>query len=128
PILAVSIGLGRITLSVTTAFPTFLSFPPFEAGCNSDTVVLAWLEFVRVHQELLSILIGRASLLERGPARASQGFVGRPIAVALRKVEGVVDTLAVKVGDLVPTRGECSKAKSGELKKKILEAQGAYEG
>lgn len=144
PILEVSNGLGRITLTISLAFPTFQSFPPLPPDCSADTIVLAWLEFVRVHQELLSILIGRSGLLERGPTkrsdvgmvagrgelvtRATQGFVGKPIAAALRKLEGVVDTLAVTLVDVVPNKSECTKQKSGELKKSIQKAETSYDG
>lgn len=139
PITEVSIGLGRIVVTINIAFPTFSSFPVFPPGCDSETIVLAWLEFVRVHQELLSILIGRSGLLERGPirrdasshemvGRAAQGFVGKPVAAALRKLEGVVDTFAVAVVDLVPSRSDCSDAKRQELKKSIVKARTSYEG
>ena len=138
PIIEVSTGLGRITLSVSVALPTFQTFPPFVPGCSAHTIVLAWLEFVRVHQELLAIIIGRSGLLERGPikrdgaaamvARAEQGFVGRPIAAALRKLEAVVDTLAVGIVDLVPNKSECTKQKSAELKKSIQKAETSYDG
>ena len=94
---------------------------------------------MRVHQELLSILIGRSGLLERGPVRrdgsgrevvgrAAQGFVGKPVAAALRKLEGVVDAFAVAVVNLVPSRGECSEGKREELKKSIGKARTSYEG
>ncbi|KAL5376806.1 hypothetical protein DPSP01_010217 [Paraphaeosphaeria sporulosa] len=143
PITDVALGLTRITTTVQTALPTFITFPPFPPSCSSDTIVLAWLEFVRVHQELLAILIGRSGLLETGPlkrssvvnhadgtpiTRGEQGFVGRPIAVALRGIEGVVDTLAVGIADLVPGKSECSEKKSAELKEKIKKAQMSYEG
>ncbi|KAF2439021.1 hypothetical protein P171DRAFT_129647 [Karstenula rhodostoma CBS 690.94] len=142
PITDVALGLTRIVETVQTALPTFITFPPFPPSCSSDTIVLAWLEFVRVHQELLAILIGRSGLLETGPIRRSpvsladgmlvgrgeQGFVGRPIAVALRALEGVVDTLAVGIVTLVPGKSECSRAKSDELKARIRKAQTSYEG
>lgn len=147
PITDISIGLTRITVSVQTALPSFITFPPFPQSCSSDTIVLAWLEFVHVHQELLAILIGRSGLLETGPIRRSssaemdaspadgtlversgQGFIGKPIALALRGIEGVVDTLAVGIVDLVPGKSECTKAKSAELKERIKKAQVSYDG
>lgn len=143
PITDVALGLTRITVTVQTALPTFITFPPFPPSCSSDTIILAWLEFVRVHQELLAILIGRSGLLEKGPfkrstavnpadgklvERGEQGFIGRPIAVALRGLEGIVDTLAVGIVDLVPGKSECSQAKSEELKQRIKKAQTSYEG
>ncbi|KAJ4355438.1 uncharacterized protein N0V89_003454 [Didymosphaeria variabile] len=153
PISDVAIGLSRIVISVQTALPSFNTFPAFPPGCSSDTIVLAWLEFVRVHQELLAILIGRSGLLETGPVRRSepsiantpfnpalgpdgavlvgretQGFIGKPIAVALRGIEAVVDTLAVGVVDLVPGKSACSEEKGREIKASIKKAEVSYEG
>jgi hypothetical protein len=140
PIADVALGLSRITLTVQTALPSFITFPPFPPSCSADTIVLAWLEFARVHQELLAILIGRSGLLETGPfrrdapaegvlgERGAQGFIGRPVAVALRGIEGVVDTLAVGIVDLVPGKSACSQARSAELKASIKRAQTSYEG
>ncbi|KAL1604868.1 hypothetical protein SLS60_004408 [Paraconiothyrium brasiliense] len=148
PILDVSIGLTRIVTTVQIALPSFNTFPAFPPGCSSDTIVLAWLEFVRVHQELLAILIGRSGFLETGPIRrdadhavvngggggnmlserASQGFIGKPIAQALRGIESIVDTIAVLLVDLVPGKSACSEEKSKELKESIKKAQVSYEG
>lgn len=47
--------------------------------------MLTLLQFVRVHQQLLNILIGRAGLLQSVPV------IGGPMASVLRQVEGVVD-------------------------------------
>ncbi len=42
-------------------------------------------QFVRVHQELLNIMIGKSNLLDQIP------FIGGPIASVLRSIESVVD-------------------------------------
>lgn len=42
-------------------------------------------QFVRAHQILLNILIGKAGILTNVP------FIGPPVATVLRSVEGVVD-------------------------------------
>jgi hypothetical protein len=42
-------------------------------------------QFVRVHQSLLNILIGKAGLFSTVP------FIGQPLAAVLRQIEGVVD-------------------------------------
>jgi hypothetical protein len=44
-----------------------------------------FLQFVRVHQVLLNILIGKAGLFQTVP------FIGAPVAAVLRQIEGVVD-------------------------------------
>jgi hypothetical protein len=42
-------------------------------------------QFVRVHQVLLNILIGKAGLFQTVP------LIGQPVSAILRQVEGVVD-------------------------------------
>jgi len=42
-------------------------------------------QFVRVHQVLLNILIGKAGLFQTVP------FIGEPVAATLRQLESVVD-------------------------------------
>jgi hypothetical protein len=42
-------------------------------------------QFVRVHQVLLNVLIGKAGLFKTVP------FIGQPVASVLRQVEAVVD-------------------------------------
>jgi hypothetical protein len=50
------------------------------------TIFLAnYFQFVRVHQALLNILIGKAGLFQTVP------FIGQPIAEVLSQIEGVVD-------------------------------------
>ncbi|KAM0811833.1 hypothetical protein AB5N19_12189 [Seiridium cardinale] len=48
--------------------------PIIPPGCDSDTVVVAFSDFVRVRQALLEILIGRSSLLSSG---SGFGFGGK---------------------------------------------------
>ncbi|KAI0867833.1 hypothetical protein GGS24DRAFT_484264 [Hypoxylon argillaceum] len=64
-------------------------------GADADLVFNAFRDFVRVHQALLNILIGKAGLLEKIP------LVGEPVATALRQVENVVDTIAITLINLV---------------------------
>ncbi|KAI1370009.1 hypothetical protein F5Y08DRAFT_325120 [Xylaria arbuscula] len=64
-------------------------------GPDADAVFTAFREFVAVHQALLNILIGKAGLLEQIPV------VGQPVATVLRAVEGVVDTLAIDIINLL---------------------------
>jgi hypothetical protein len=59
--------------------------PPVAAGAQADAIFEAFREFVRVHQALLNILIGKAGLFQTVP------FIGQPIAAVLRQVENVVD-------------------------------------
>jgi len=48
-------------------------------------VAYAEKQFVRVHQALLNILIGKAGLFQTVP------FIGQPVAAVLRQIENVVD-------------------------------------
>ncbi|KAJ8122435.1 hypothetical protein ONZ43_g1371 [Nemania bipapillata] len=64
-------------------------------GPDADLVFGAFREFVRVHQALLNILIGKAGILETVPV------IGQPVATALRGVESVVDTIAITLINLL---------------------------
>ncbi|KAI1131772.1 hypothetical protein F5Y10DRAFT_285694 [Nemania abortiva] len=66
-------------------------------GPDADLVFSAFREFVRVHQALLNILIGKAGILTTIPV------IGQPVATALRGVEGVVDTIAIDIINLLQT-------------------------
>ncbi|KAI2636699.1 UVI-1 [Xylaria nigripes] len=66
----------------------------------ADAVFDAFRDFVRVHQDLLNILIGKAGILTKIPV------VGAPVAAALRGVEGVVDTVTIALITLFQTRAE----------------------
>jgi hypothetical protein len=134
-------GLNNIALTLATSIPRFAFLPPLPPGCDTDTVVIAFVEFVRIHQALLNILIGRAGLLEGGPfkrdeegtvsvmvyERGENAFIGRVIATGLRAIERVVDTLASKLIGLCPTRGECAKQEKAKLSASLKEAIISYD-
>lgn len=58
---------------------------PVPAGEPADAIFDAFREFVRVHQALLNILIGKSGLVTSLP------FVGPPVAAVLRQIESIVD-------------------------------------
>lgn len=62
------------------------------AGPQSDAIFDAFREFVRVHQVLLNILIGKAGLFNTVP------LVGAPVASVLRAVESIVDVCEHLIG------------------------------
>ena len=142
PIETVAKGLERITEVLTTSLPRITFLPPLPPGCDSDTVVIALVEFVRIHQALLNILIGRAGLLEGSPIkrrhstetgvvladRSPNGFIGSGIALALRALEKIVDTVAAKLISLVPTRSACAEQEKKKLDDSLKESILAYEG
>jgi hypothetical protein len=59
-------GLRRVPPLLTSIVPYVQNSPPIPPGCDSDTIVVALIDFVRVHQALLEILIGRSSILSSG--------------------------------------------------------------
>ncbi|KAF2004339.1 hypothetical protein P154DRAFT_409483, partial [Amniculicola lignicola CBS 123094] len=135
-------GLRDITFTLSISFPRISVLSPLPPGCDSDTVVIALIQFVRVHQALLNILIGRAGLLETGPIRRDNamnidlfergnameaGPIGGLVAGALRGVEGVVDTLAFTLIKLIPTRSQCAKEQKDAIDRSLTEAIIAYE-
>ncbi|KAI1758374.1 hypothetical protein F4782DRAFT_477824 [Xylaria castorea] len=64
-------------------------------GPDADLVFSSFREFVRVHQALLNILIGKAGIFTSVP------IIGPPVATALRGVEGVVDAIAIGIINLL---------------------------
>jgi hypothetical protein len=78
-------GFTDIISTATTFLTQMQSMAPVPAGAESDSVFNAFREFVRVHQALLNILIGKAGLFNTVP------LVGQPVAAVLRQVENVVD-------------------------------------
>jgi hypothetical protein len=95
-------GFVDIVSTATTAISQMDGMAPVAAGAGSDKIYDAFREvrfpthfantanitfqqFVRVHQALLNILIGKAGLFETVP------YIGQPLAQVLRQVEGVVD-------------------------------------
>lgn len=59
--------------------------PEEYSGDDADLIFESFRTFVRVHQELLNILIGKSGLFSTVP------FIGQPVAAVLRGVEGGVD-------------------------------------
>ncbi|KAJ8115825.1 hypothetical protein ONZ43_g4583 [Nemania bipapillata] len=86
PIIA---GFTQIVTTATTAISQFDGTAKITNKADADLVFNAFRAFVRVHQELLNILIGKSGLLTQVP------FIGPPVAAVLRSVEGVVDSIAI---------------------------------
>ncbi|KAJ3942452.1 uncharacterized protein N0V96_007952 [Colletotrichum fioriniae] len=81
-------GFVDIVSTVTLALAQMKGMPPVPAGAQSDAIFEAFREFVRIHQMLLNVLIGKAGLFSTLP------LIGAPIAAVLRQVESVVDSRA----------------------------------
>nr|BAA96293.1 UVI-1 [Bipolaris oryzae]BAA96294.1 UVI-1 [Bipolaris oryzae] len=91
-------GFTDIVTTVTVAIAQMDGSQPVKAGAQADAIFDAFREFVRVHQALLNILIGKAGLFTTVP------FIGQPVAAVLRQIESVVDTIAFAIIDLVQSR------------------------
>ncbi|KAI1129343.1 hypothetical protein F5Y10DRAFT_238398 [Nemania abortiva] len=91
-------------------------------GADADLVFDAFREFVRVHQVLLNILIGKAGILEQIPV------IGQPVATVLRQVEGVVDTIAITLINLTEARANDISSQADSLGNTLDLAISKYEG
>ncbi|TRX98471.1 hypothetical protein FHL15_000545 [Xylaria flabelliformis] len=87
-------GFSQIVTTATVSINSWDGTAPITTDADAQLVFSAFRTFVRVHQELLNILIGKAGILEQLP------FVGPPVAAILRQIESVVDTIAI---DLINT-------------------------
>ncbi|KAF2264176.1 hypothetical protein CC78DRAFT_464033, partial [Lojkania enalia] len=119
----VAIGLTDISVTLTVLGPRIAFLPPFPPGCDTDAIVIALIQFVKVHQALLNILIGRAGLLSQGPILEERDIT----IAALRAVERVVDSTAFTILRLVPTRSECAKQQKEAVDGSLAEAIAAYD-
>jgi hypothetical protein len=84
--------------------------------------VLTQFQFVRVHQVLLNILIGKAGLFNTVP------IIGQPVAAVLRQVESVVDTIAFSLIDGVQSRAADLTVQANSLDGTLTTAINAYSG
>jgi len=115
-------GFSDIVSTGTNAISQMDGTAPVPAGADSDAIAEAFRGFVRVHQDLLNILIGKAGLLSTVP------FVGAPMAAVLRAVENVVDQLAFSLIDIVESRTKDLQADAKSLDGSLDTAIKAYDG
>ncbi|CBX98951.1 hypothetical protein IAQ61_007440 [Plenodomus lingam] len=102
-------GFADIVSTATASVQQMQGMQPVAAGADSDAIFNAFREFVRVHQALLNILIGKAGLFSTVP------FIGQPISAVLRQVEGIVDTIAFSLIDSVQSRATDIQAQAASL-------------
>ncbi|WYZ42166.1 hypothetical protein EsH8_V_001061 [Colletotrichum jinshuiense] len=119
PIIA---GFADIITTTTTAIATMQGSSPVPAGAPSDAIFNAFKEFVRVHQVLLNILIGKAGLFQTVP------LIGAPVAGVLRQLEAIVDTVALGIIDLVQSRANDLQTEANKLSGTITIAINSYDG
>jgi len=115
-------GFTDIVSTATTAIAQMQGTSPVGADADSDAIFNAFREFVRVHQVLLNILIGKAGLFNTVP------FIGQPVAAVLRQIENVVDTIAFALIDMVQSRSSDLQNQAGSLDMTLGNAIQAYEG
>ncbi|KAJ4347687.1 hypothetical protein N0V95_005185 [Ascochyta clinopodiicola] len=125
PFPQIIVGFADIVSTTITALAQMQGMAPVPEGAPSDAIFDAFREFskfVRVHQALLNILIGKAGLFSTVP------IIGQPIASALRQIEGIVDTIAFALIDNVQSRATDIQAQANSLSGTITIAINAYDG
>ncbi|KAM0323542.1 hypothetical protein ACHAQA_008823 [Verticillium albo-atrum] len=122
PFPRIIIGFTDIVATATAALTQMEGMADVPAGAQSDAIFNAFREFVRVHQVLLNILIGKAGLFTAVP------IIGQPVAAVLRQIEKVVDTVAFGLIDSVESRAAELTTEAGNLKGTIKIAITRYEG
>ncbi|KAK3328056.1 UVI-1 [Cercophora scortea] len=115
-------GFSDIVSTTTTAITQMQGSSPVPAGADADAIADAFREFVRVHQVLLNILIGKAGLFSTVP------FIGQPVASALRQVESVVDTVAFQLIDQVQSKASDLTQQAKSLDGSLNLAINSYDG
>jgi hypothetical protein len=122
PFPKIIIGFTDIVTTATAAIAQMQGNPKVTAAADATAIADAFREFVRVHQALLNILIGKAGLLQSVP------FIGPPVAAVLRQVETVVDTIAFGLIDTVEAKATELRGDAGALKGTIELAIKKYDG
>ncbi|KAJ7476675.1 hypothetical protein FB451DRAFT_1033108 [Mycena latifolia] len=90
------------TFNDVDAGPIVVALVAVRVYLTPATTTYPPLQFVKVHQALLSVIFGKYSILAKFPITA-------PIAAILQVLEGVVDTLAFGLIGLIPTRSDACK-------------------
>ncbi|KAK4445115.1 hypothetical protein QBC34DRAFT_413566 [Podospora aff. communis PSN243] len=113
------IQTATVALGAMQASPTQLT-----TEADASSVANAFREFVRVHQVLLNILIGKAGLFNTIP------IVGQPVAQVLRQLEAIVDTVAFSLIDSVDpaTQKNMMTSDANSLSGTITIAINSYDG
>ncbi|KAI1351247.1 UVI-1 [Xylaria sp. FL0043] len=115
-------GFTQIVTTATAAIGQLDGTKPITADADATAVFDAFREFVRVHQALLNILIGKAGILEQVPV------VGRPVATVLRRVENVVDTIAITLINIDESRSKDLESEANNLGNTLDLCIQKYEG
>ncbi|KAI9704620.1 MAG: hypothetical protein M1820_005533 [Bogoriella megaspora] len=95
------------------------SQPAFSDTSDAYYVCETFRDFVKIHQQLLAVIIGQHGLLAQTPLL-------EPVAGVLRTFEGVVDTLAFGVIDAVPPCSAPASSDKRNLDQSLQQANGIY--
>ncbi|KAI0447167.1 UVI-1 [Xylaria telfairii] len=115
-------GFTEIVSTATVTISQLDGTAPITNDADATLIFDAFRAFVRVHQELLNILIGKAGILTKVP------FIGQPVATVLRSVESVVDTIAISLIDLVESRTKDLQSEANNLGSTLDLAIQTYSG
>ncbi|OCL06642.1 UVI-1 protein [Glonium stellatum] len=115
-------GFQDIVSTANSDISNMQGTPAVTTDADSQAIFDAFREFVRVHQALLSILIGKAGLFSDVP------LIGAPVAAVLRSVEGVVDTIAFGLIDMVQSESADIASQQASLDQSLTQAITAYLG
>lgn len=115
-------GFNDIVSTATTSIAQMQGSAPITSSADAASITEAFRRFVRVHQALLNILIGKAGLFKTVP------FIGAPVAEVLRQVENVVDVVASGLADLVQSQASQIRNDDKSLDSTMGAAIKVYEG
>jgi len=115
-------GFTEIVTITTTAVAQMQGTPKFGTQAEVTLVADSLRTFVKVHQDLLNILIGKAGLFNTVP------FIGAPVAFTLRQLEGVVDTVALMLINLAEDFTSDIANQAGSLSGTITLTIDSYDG
>lgn len=91
----VILGFTDIVATATVDISAMSAGPKAKyVGADATAIGDAFRAFVKIHQELLNVLIGNGGSITRIP------FVGASVAAVLRSIEGIVDVSC-------PTKSDC---------------------
>lgn len=116
----------------------------FPRGCDTDTIVIALIDFVDVYTSFLETLKNSAGLVTGGGRRVDElgdatelayinedaeyfAYIASLIVAALRSTMVAVDVLAYALVALLPTRRRCVEFLVQKLADALSDAIAAYE-
>ncbi|RYC61846.1 hypothetical protein CHU98_g4343 [Xylaria longipes] len=102
-------GFTEIVSTATATITQLNGTPTITNDADVALVFNAFRAFVRVHQELLNILIGKAGILTKVP------FIGQPVATVLRKVEVAVDTVGITLISVCESKAQDIQSEANSL-------------